>query len=156
MYYPKQLNVCYQVINYANNQQRAKDLIEELHKIPSIEPVDGARFEAIQADVGDRPSVQRMVEDTIKKFGRLDVVVSNTGWTRLTNFMNLDEAMVDEDWDKCLLYNVSKLIGKPIPVFGSSADFFAHLFRLKRIFGCSMQQSLNSSRTTEPLSPRLL
>ncbi|TKA72704.1 hypothetical protein B0A49_04798 [Cryomyces minteri] len=38
--------------------------------------------------------------------GRLDVVVSNAGWTRITNFANLDEGMVDEDWDKCFLYNV--------------------------------------------------
>lgn len=32
------------------------------------------------------------------KFGRLDVVVSNAGWTRITNFANLDEGMVEEDW----------------------------------------------------------
>ena len=47
-----------------------------------------------------------MVQDTISKFGRLDVVVSNAGWTRITNFANLDEGIIDEDWDKCLLYNV--------------------------------------------------
>ena len=38
--------------------------------------------------------------------GRLDVVVSNAGWTRITNIANLDEGMIDEDWDKCFLYNV--------------------------------------------------
>ena len=38
--------------------------------------------------------------------GRLDVVVSNAGWTRITNFMDFSEGMVDEDWDKCFLYNV--------------------------------------------------
>lgn len=38
--------------------------------------------------------------------GRLDVVVSNAGYTRLTNFMNFDEQHFDEDWDKCFLYNV--------------------------------------------------
>lgn len=25
--------------------------------------------------------------------------------------MNLEEGMVDEDWDKCFLYNVSKIDG---------------------------------------------
>ena len=44
-----------------------------------------------------------MVKETVDKFGRLDVVVSNAGWTRITNFANLDEGMVDEDWDKCFL-----------------------------------------------------
>jgi NAD(P)-dependent dehydrogenase (short-subunit alcohol dehydrogenase family) len=38
--------------------------------------------------------------------GRLDVVVSNAGWTRMTNFLNIDEAAVDEDWDRCFLMNV--------------------------------------------------
>ena len=38
--------------------------------------------------------------------GRLDVVVSNAGWTRVTNFMNFDEQVNEDDWDKCFLYNV--------------------------------------------------
>ena len=96
-----------QVINYANNTQRANDLIEELHKIPSnSQSTEKPRFEAIQADIGDLPGIQKLVQDTVSKFGRLDVVVSNAGWTRVTNFANLDEAMVEEDWDKCFTYNV--------------------------------------------------
>jgi NAD(P)-dependent dehydrogenase (short-subunit alcohol dehydrogenase family) len=38
--------------------------------------------------------------------GRLDVVISNAGWTRMTNFLNLDEGVDDDDWDKCFLMNV--------------------------------------------------
>lgn len=37
---------------------------------------------------------------------RLDVVVSNHGWTRMSNFMNLDDNVVEEDWDKCFNFNV--------------------------------------------------
>lgn len=33
-------------------------------------------------------------------------MVSNAGWTRVTNFQNLDEGMLEEDWDRCFLYNV--------------------------------------------------
>lgn len=47
-----------------------------------------------------------MVQDAVSQFGRLDCVVSNAGWTRVTNFQNLDEGMVDQDWDRCFLYNV--------------------------------------------------
>ena len=54
--------------------------------------------------MGDKPALQQLVEDTVSQFGRLDVVVSNAGWTRITNFNNLDEGMIDEDWDKCFLY----------------------------------------------------
>ena len=96
-----------QVVNYANNASRAKDLVEELNKIPSTGgSVESPRFDAIQADVGDKAALQRLVKDTISKFGRLDVVVSNAGWTRMANFMDLEDGVADEDWDKCFLYNV--------------------------------------------------
>ncbi|KAK4556084.1 hypothetical protein LTR86_006780 [Recurvomyces mirabilis] len=94
-------------INYANNQARGQALIDELGKVPStIGSGQSPRFELVRADVGDRSAVQQLVKDTVSKFGRLDVVVSNAGWTRVTNFNDLDEAMEDADWDKCFLYNV--------------------------------------------------
>lgn len=97
----------HQAINYANNQSRAKSLIDELERIPTTaSSAQSPRFQAFQADVGDRPSIQKLVEQTVSTFGRLDVVVSNAGWTRITNFANLEEGMIDEDWDKCFLYNV--------------------------------------------------
>lgn len=86
-----------QAINFANNGDRAKTLVEELNKIPSTsEATDSPRFESFRADVGDRPSVQKLVQDTVATFGRIDIVVSNAGWTRITNFSNLEEGMVDE------------------------------------------------------------
>jgi NAD(P)-dependent dehydrogenase (short-subunit alcohol dehydrogenase family) len=94
------------VINYANNESRAQELLKELHSIPQTsQSNEKPRFEAIRADVGDKPALQQLVKDTVSLFGRLDVVVSNAGWTRITNFHNLEEGMVDEDWDKCFLYD---------------------------------------------------
>ncbi|PPJ57979.1 hypothetical protein CBER1_11471 [Cercospora berteroae] len=97
-------------INYANNQSRAQTLINELQKIPSTagssSSQESPRFEAFQADVGDRSAIQNLVQQTVAKFGRLDLVISNAGWTRITNFANLEEGMIDEDWDRCFLYNV--------------------------------------------------
>lgn len=86
-----------QAINFANNGDRAKALIEELNNIPSTTTASTSpRFESFRADVGDRPSVQKLVHETVATFGRIDVVVSNAGWTRITNFSNLEEGMVDE------------------------------------------------------------
>lgn len=93
------------MINYANNETRAQELLKELYGIPQTAQSDEKpRFAALRADVGDKPALQQLVKDTVSQFGRLDVVVSNAGWTRITNFNNLDEGMVDEDWDKCFLY----------------------------------------------------
>lgn len=96
-----------QVINYANNSERAAAVVEELNKIPSISSTsDSPRFHSIQADVTDRNALNKLVEDTVKTMGRLDVVVSNAGWTRITNFANIEEQILEDDWDKCYLYNV--------------------------------------------------
>jgi NAD(P)-dependent dehydrogenase (short-subunit alcohol dehydrogenase family) len=56
--------------------------------------------------VSSKPAVQNLVADTIKTMGRLDVVVSNAGWTRITNFLDIEEGINDDDWDKCFVMNV--------------------------------------------------
>lgn len=93
------------MINYAHNETRAQDLLKELHAIPRTskqQQADNAspRFSALRADVGDKIALQGLVRDTVHQFGRLDVVVSNAGWTRITDFSNLEEGMIEEDWDK--------------------------------------------------------
>jgi NAD(P)-dependent dehydrogenase (short-subunit alcohol dehydrogenase family) len=101
------LLIVVEVINYASNQQKAQDLVTELSKIPSSHSSPTTpRFHVLQADVSSKASVQHLVADTIKTMGRLDVVVSNAGWTRMTNFLNIEEGVNDEDWDKCFVMNV--------------------------------------------------
>lgn len=96
-----------QVINFANNAERAQSVLKELSSIPSLHksPIE-PRFHAVQADVGIKSSVESLVKETVDKMGRLDVVVSNAGWTRITNFLNFSEGTVEDDWDKCFIYNV--------------------------------------------------
>jgi NAD(P)-dependent dehydrogenase (short-subunit alcohol dehydrogenase family) len=38
--------------------------------------------------------------------GRLDIVISNAGWTRVTQFLDFSAGLVEEDWDRCFVYNV--------------------------------------------------
>jgi NAD(P)-dependent dehydrogenase (short-subunit alcohol dehydrogenase family) len=81
--------------------------VDELDKIPSLHSQLGTpRFHIIQADVSSKLSVQSLVSQTLNKMGRLDVVVSNAGWTRMTNFLNIDEGVNEDDWDKCFVMNV--------------------------------------------------
>ncbi len=50
--------------------------MDELDEIPRTSKSDETpRFAALQADVGDRSAVQNLVSETIKQFGRLDVIV---------------------------------------------------------------------------------
>ncbi len=56
----------------------------------------GRRGLSLQADVGDLGNIDRMVQQTIDTFGRLDVLVNNAGVTRRSYIMDLTE----EDWDR--------------------------------------------------------
>jgi NAD(P)-dependent dehydrogenase (short-subunit alcohol dehydrogenase family) len=56
--------------------------------------------------VGDRDSVKRLVEETYKKMGRIDVVVSNAGWTKMRDLLNLEDGLFEEDWDRCFQVNM--------------------------------------------------
>ncbi|CAO2647412.1 Nn.00g083340.m01.CDS01 [Neocucurbitaria sp. VM-36] len=98
-------------INYCHNAARADALIEELNSKFGFagalrEPLNSTRFVALQADVSDRPSILGLVRDVIALFGRLDVVASNAGWTRVTDFNDIDDNMDDDLWDRTYQCNV--------------------------------------------------
>jgi NAD(P)-dependent dehydrogenase (short-subunit alcohol dehydrogenase family) len=56
---------------------------------------NGGRAESIRADVANRSDSQRMVAETISRFGRLDVLVNNAGAERMVPLLVTD----DETWN---------------------------------------------------------
>jgi NAD(P)-dependent dehydrogenase (short-subunit alcohol dehydrogenase family) len=99
------------VVNYHSRLEKAEEVIKSASQIPATYSTsdndgDNPRFFAIKADVQQRSEIQRLVSETVAKMGRLDVVVSNSGWTRLTDFMDLDQQVNEDDWDKCFNVNV--------------------------------------------------
>ena len=56
---------------------------------------------AIEADVGDVPSIERVMDDIAAKSGRIDVLVNNAGITRRSDMMDLTE----DDWDRITRVN---------------------------------------------------
>ena len=90
------------VINYNASQDKATALLREIHGDNN----SSAQHTMIQADVSKREEVIRLVEESMKAMGRLDVVVSNAGWTRMRNFNDLEENVDEDDWDRCFNMNV--------------------------------------------------
>ena len=73
----------------------AKVAVSDMDRVPAQEVAGPIHGIAIACDVTDRGQVDAMVEQTVKEFGRLDILVACAGITR----DNLLFKMTDEDWD---------------------------------------------------------
>lgn len=99
------------VINYANNDERAARAVQDVEATfpdGSIkqDALAGPRCLALKADVSVRNELEQMVQQVIATMGRLDVVVSNAGWTKYRNLLDLDDNVNEDDWDRCFDMNV--------------------------------------------------
>lgn len=95
------------VINFHSDSSRADGLVQELTQaLKGVNASVAPRFAAIKADIGQRDEIRRLVAETIQRMGRLDVVISNAGWTRITEFSDLRQADDEADWDRCFNMNV--------------------------------------------------
>ncbi|KAL2074049.1 hypothetical protein VTL71DRAFT_7827 [Oculimacula yallundae] len=98
------------VINYSNNSTRASDLLSELEQLVPLDSTGSTKpelkFLAIKADLSKKSEIAELVTEVISEMGRLDVVFSNGGWTKVTNFNDLDDNVDEEMWDACWNMNV--------------------------------------------------
>jgi glucose 1-dehydrogenase len=62
----------------------------------------GGRATFVQTDVGDAGEAQRLVEQTLAAFGRLDVLINNAGIIKTAEFLEISEA----DFDAVLRVNL--------------------------------------------------
>ena len=61
----------------------------------------GPRSLALDTDVGDLASIDRMAQRAMEAFGRIDILVNNAGVTRRAYIMDLTE----QDWDRIMRVN---------------------------------------------------
>ncbi|HZU17901.1 MAG TPA: SDR family oxidoreductase [Candidatus Dormibacteraeota bacterium] len=86
------------VVNYAHSQQEAQATAECLSGL-------GCEGLAWRADVTSETEVARMVDEAIRRWRRLDILINCAGTTRIIDFKDLDAA-TDEIWDEVLEVNV--------------------------------------------------
>ncbi|KAI0102881.1 short chain dehydrogenase [Nemania sp. FL0031] len=95
------------VVNYSNNAERAAALLAEL---PGLSPLshDTGTTNAIvvKADLGSREEIGSLIQQTIDQFGRLDVLFSNGGWTRVRGLNSIDDNCHEDEWDRAFNMNV--------------------------------------------------
>ncbi|KAI1466797.1 NAD(P)-binding protein [Daldinia caldariorum] len=95
------------IVNYASNEERANKLLEELPPLSTLPRDSGSEhFAVIKADLGSRDDINRLIKETVDRFGRLDVVFSNGGWTRFRGMESIDDNTHEEEWDRAFNMNV--------------------------------------------------
>jgi len=86
------------VVNYKRKVELAEAVCAEI-------TANGGRAVAVQADVTDPLQVQTLVNDTFKRYRRLDILINNAGSTRDNYFL----MMSGKDWDEVLDVNLNAI-----------------------------------------------
>ena len=95
------------VANYNKSEEAAKELKQELEE-------EGIKIDIIKADVSKREDAKRLVEFTLNKYGKVDILINNAGISEYKLFT--DET--DEDWNKIIntnLYSAFAMSQEVIP-----------------------------------------
>ena len=83
------------VINSSSSVEAGQKIAESL----------GENAIYVQADISDKDACLRLIDDTLKRFGKLDILINNAGWTELVPHHDLD-ALTDEVFQKTFDVNV--------------------------------------------------
>ncbi len=84
------------VVLCARKRERCEEAAHELAKL-------GVRTAALGCDVKDPANIQKMVDDSVAQFGRIDILINNAGisWGALVEKMTLEE------WNKVIETNLT-------------------------------------------------
>jgi 3-oxoacyl-[acyl-carrier protein] reductase len=82
-------------LNFRKHDTEAKQVAEEIVKM-------GRKGLVVQADVSNFDDAQKMVEQVVKEFGGLDILVCNAG----INWDGVIWKMTEEQWDKVMDVNL--------------------------------------------------
>lgn len=83
------------VVNYAGHGEKAEETLSLIQEV-------GGEALAVQADVSQVEDVERLIQTTLKTYGKINILVNNAGITRDTLLLRMKET----DWDAVLDTNL--------------------------------------------------
>ncbi|KAF9572817.1 hypothetical protein EC968_009456 [Mortierella alpina] len=84
------------VVNYQSSSAKAQEVVDEIASLPVAHSEKDVKHQhvraiAVQADIGKMEDAQRLLQDTIISFGRLDILVLNAARIQLLTIRDLTE-----------------------------------------------------------------
>ena len=113
------------VVNYASSKEGAEKVVESIR-------AQGGKAIAVKADISKAAEAQALIDDALKAFGRLDVLVNNSG---VYEFAPI-EAITEESFDRLFNVNVRGLLfvtqaaSKHLPEGGSIINIGSGVTRI--------------------------
>ena len=86
------------IVNYHSDEEGAQQTVAAARRL-------GRRAIAVQADVSKGKEVRRLVDEGVRAFGRIDLLVNNSGIALWKPFLELDE----ENWDRTIDTNLKSV-----------------------------------------------
>ena len=92
-------------VNIVLCARNKKTLIETQKEIESL----GVEMLAVEADMHIPKDNERLVEETVKRFGGVDILVNNSGGPKPGTFRDINEQDLDDAYNSVLKYNISMI-----------------------------------------------
>ena len=95
------------IANYNKSEKEANELKKELEK-------ENIQIDIVKADVSNREEIKKLIQYTIKKYNKIDILINNAGISEYKLF--IDET--DEDWNRVIntnLYSAFAMSQEAIP-----------------------------------------
>ena len=95
------------IANYNKSEKEANELKKELEK-------ENIQIDIVKADVSNREEIKKLIQYTIKKYNKIDILINNAGISEYKMFS--DET--DEDWNRVIntnLYSAFAMSQEAIP-----------------------------------------
>jgi 3-oxoacyl-[acyl-carrier protein] reductase len=90
---------CHVAVVYAKSKAEAEGVAKDLQKYQ----VTAATF---ACDVTQRDDVQKLIDDVVKRFGRLDILINDAAYNKAIAFKDLD-GLTYEEWTKIIDINLT-------------------------------------------------
>ena len=84
---------------YAQSKDQSGEVAAKLREA-------GVESDAMQCDVSDAASVERLVSQVLERFGRIDILVNDAAYNKWISFDDLD-GMTLEEWSRILSINLT-------------------------------------------------